>query len=242
MVPIELCTVPPGQLLRKEMPPDKIEKIREFSTLKPADRLRSINDGLSGLACGQSEYVRDFDMAVNSAAGPAQVDARILPAPTMKYGRGSKIPTVAPRNGAWNMADKKLFQPSTISSWFVAIYESKQRFTEAHAKAMVKDLVKVCQDVSITVQDANPIMQWLNGQGNIRDQLRTLGRASMEQKKKPPTFIVVILPDQGNDIYDRVKNFGDVQQGVATQCMKSFRCTRAKAQYYANDKSQAGRD
>jgi len=31
-----------------------------------------------------------------------------------------------------------------------------------------------------------------------------------------------------------VGSFGDISAGVATQCLKSSKCFRAKAQYYAN--------
>jgi len=64
--------------------------------------------------------------------------------------------------------------------------------------------------------------------------MRATGRQCLEQKKAPPTFFVVVLPDGGNDIYTAVKNFGDVVQGIPTQCLKSTKCRGAKMQYWAN--------
>ena len=46
MVPLELCTVPRGQFMRKEIPDDKVKDILAFSTKKPSVRLESIQDGL----------------------------------------------------------------------------------------------------------------------------------------------------------------------------------------------------
>ena len=46
MVPLEFCTVPRGQFMRKEIPDDKVRDILEFSTKKPSVRLASIKDGL----------------------------------------------------------------------------------------------------------------------------------------------------------------------------------------------------
>ncbi|EIW84641.1 argonaute-like protein [Coniophora puteana RWD-64-598 SS2] len=234
MVPLELCTIPPGQILKKEVPSEKIDRIREFSTKRPEERLRSINAGLSLLAYGQSEYVRHFGMAVNSAAGPAQVPARVLPPPPLKYAPESKISKVTPAFGAWNMADKRFIKPAAIETWAVAIYERQQRFNQQTAQTMVRDLIKCCQDVGIQVRETNPVIEWFDGQGNIHNQLRGLGAQSMTKNKKPPTLVVVILPENGNDIYIKVKNFGDVKVGVATQCMKASKCFRAKTQYYAN--------
>lgn len=48
---------------------------------------------LQVLAYGQSEYVRQFGMNVDSS-GPLKVQARILRPPTLKYGPGSKQPTI----------------------------------------------------------------------------------------------------------------------------------------------------
>ena len=46
IIPLELCEVPPGQLVRKRISPDKITSVLEFSTLRPNERMRSIRDGL----------------------------------------------------------------------------------------------------------------------------------------------------------------------------------------------------
>jgi len=43
-----------------------------------------------------------------------------------------------------------------------------------------------------------------------------------------------VLPEGGTDIYTAIKHFGDCVAGVATQCLKSSKCFRAKPQYYAN--------
>lgn len=90
LVPIELCMVPEGQIMRKQVPPEKTKDVLEFATKKPAERLRSIKNGLSVLSYGQSEYVRQFGMHVDADVAPLSVNARVLPAPTLKYGPGSK--------------------------------------------------------------------------------------------------------------------------------------------------------
>ena len=46
MIPIELCEVMPGQIMRKQIPPDMTTEIVEFSKMTPAQRLSSIKAGL----------------------------------------------------------------------------------------------------------------------------------------------------------------------------------------------------
>ena len=58
IVPMELCTIPEGQILRKQVPSEKTKDVLNFATKRPEDRLNSIRNGLGVLAYGQSEYVR----------------------------------------------------------------------------------------------------------------------------------------------------------------------------------------
>ena len=46
LIPLELCMVPPGQIMRKQVPPEKTKSVLDFATKKPADRLKSITSGL----------------------------------------------------------------------------------------------------------------------------------------------------------------------------------------------------
>ncbi|KAJ7135279.1 argonaute-like protein, partial [Mycena crocata] len=233
LIPLELCMVSPGQLMRKQVPPEKTKDLLDFATKKPADRLRSIVNGLGVLAYGQSEYVRQFGMTVDHAAGPLTVQARVLKPPMLKYGAGSRQMTITPHDGAWNMVDKKFFKPVSIDRWVVVIYEQKRRFNEGAAQDMINGLVGSCRDVGIKVASI-PFIFWENGQGRIADQLKATGAVCAQKMKAGPNLMVVILPEGGNDIYTSVKHFGDITMGVATQCLKSSKCFRAKPQYYAN--------
>ncbi|KAL0575953.1 hypothetical protein V5O48_006023 [Marasmius crinis-equi] len=241
LIPLELCNVPPGQIVRKQVPPEKTKDVLDFATKRPEDRLRSIAAGVNILQYGQSDYVRQFGMNVDTTSGPLKVQARILPPPTLKYGRGSKQATIVPRNGSWNMIDKKFHQPATIFNWYIVVYESERRFGREAVNDMIRGLIEGCNSTGIQVKINNPYVIWENGQGNIANQLRNAGvhvyNASERffgGKKVGPNLVLVVLPENGDDIYTAVKHFGDCLQGVATQCVKSSKAFRAKAQYYAN--------
>lgn len=232
LLPLELCDVPPGQIMRKQVPPHLTKDVVEFSTMKPIDRFESIKKGLQVLSYGQSEYVRQFGMNVNDKM--IELTARVLDPPTLKYGQGSKRATVRPANGSWNMADKKFFRPSVIKKWVIVVYEGQRRFTQDVAQQMATSFVAGARAVGMTVQDDQPVITWENGQGRIGDQLKKAGQTCVQQKGEGPNLIVVILPDGGDDIYTAVKHFGDVTMGVATQCLLAKKCYRANAQYWAN--------
>ncbi len=47
MIPLELCVVPPGQIVRKQMSPDQVNDILGFSTMAPRERFDNIREGLA---------------------------------------------------------------------------------------------------------------------------------------------------------------------------------------------------
>ncbi|KAJ7612222.1 argonaute-like protein [Roridomyces roridus] len=234
LIPLELCLVPPGQLVRKEVPDDLKTQLVEFATMRPANRLESIKKGLQVLAYGQSEYVRKFGMSVSPELLTTQ--ARVLQAPRLQYGatNNPRAATVNPSNGSWNMADKRLFRPATIATWVLIILENMGRFNEQAATEVSSSFVAGLRSTGITITDPNPIVRRVNGQGNIPNELQIAGAECFAKKKVPPTLFVVILPEGGNELYNIVKHWGDVTRGVATQCLKSRKCTRAKIQFWAN--------
>lgn len=58
LIPLEVCTVVAGQIMRRQVPPEKTKDVLDFATKRPDQRLASIRNGLGVLAYGQSEYVR----------------------------------------------------------------------------------------------------------------------------------------------------------------------------------------
>jgi eukaryotic translation initiation factor 2C len=217
VLPLELCTVPPGQIMRKQIPADKTSEVVDFARLKPPQRLATIRQGLQLLQYGQSEYVRQFGMNITET--PITVRARVLEAPVLRYGEGSRQNTIKPANGQWNMRDKKFFAPKSVKQWIIVVYESDRRFPLVAAQDMATAFCDGAASVGMTIEERRPLIFHENGQGNIGEQLRKAGKACFDTKKSPPDLIVVVLPEGGNQIYTAVKHFGDVTMGVVTQCL-----------------------
>ncbi|KAF8266852.1 argonaute-like protein [Lactarius quietus] len=232
LIPLELCDVPKGQIMRKQVPSDKTNSVLEFATKRPNDRLNSIINGLGVLEYGQSQYVREFGMTVSEE--PIRIQARVMNAPTLRYHPSSKQPSAVLLIMSFRRIEKRMFTPSSVAHWMIVIYERQQRFNDQVANQMANDLVKGCEAVGISINPQPALIKWESGQGNIGQQLRAAGAECQRRAKTLPSLIVVVLPDGGNDIYSAVKHFGDVMTGVVTQCMKSSKCFRAKPQYYAN--------
>lgn len=123
--------------------------------------------------------------------------------------------------------DKRFFTPSVITSWIVIVYEQRQRFGDVAVKNMLAGLTESFREVGvwnfypllqiypliigvvigITVTAKSPLVKWENGQGKIHEQLLAAGTELVKRDGTPPTLIVIILPEGGNDIYTAVKQY-----------------------------------
>ncbi|KAJ7127554.1 argonaute-like protein [Mycena crocata] len=254
LIPIELCTVLPGQLFKSEVPDDKLKSLRadsvKFATKHPKERLDLIRKGSGIFKYQQSDYVLKFGVTVDQDF--LSTEARVLPAPKLNYGAGGKASTVC-----HNRAEKVFFKPATIEAWVLVIFESTTRFKDENAQEVATSLVKGCRKTGMTVRNANPIIRRINGQSNISKELQAAGAACVEKNKvKSPSLFVVILPEGGNHLYTIVKQYVALQlgryrgfsaaaffypshyiisqKGVPTQCLKSPKCIGANFQFWAN--------
>ncbi|TFK75842.1 argonaute-like protein [Pluteus cervinus] len=230
-IPLELCEVPPGQMMRKQIPANKTREITKFATQRPSDRLKSIQQGLQVLAYGQSEYVRGFGMSVDQNI--LKFNARVLRPPVLRYGPTSKSTTITPSDGKWNMTGKHFYKATEIVQWCILVFETEMRFPAQQVKATIDGLVQNCREVGIKMQETK-FIRWANAQGAVTQQLNTSVSQCYNVTKKVPQLIVIILPEGGDDIYTAVKHFGDIAHGIPTQCMKSKACVAAGPQYFAN--------
>ncbi|KAI0289730.1 argonaute-like protein [Russula brevipes] len=236
VIPLELCEVPPGQVARKQLSPDEVHEVLRFSMMRPPERMKSVVDGLNVLQYGQSEYVRQFGMSISDKL--VNVDARIIKPPRLIYNSASRQPNVQPRNGTWNLIDKLMYRPAMFPNWMVIIYERQHRFNSNAANEMIRGFVHGCDAVGRAIQSC-PIATGRNelltlSMADPPQQLRAACEECQRKARAPPSLIVAVIPDGGNDIYTAIKHFGDVTAGIPTQCMKAAKCYPARPQYYAN--------
>ncbi|KAG8898512.1 hypothetical protein FRC01_010881, partial [Tulasnella sp. 417] len=227
-VPIECCEVVDGQFYRKTLNPDQTKHMVEFSTLRPEERLRNIRNGLQVLRYGNSPYLQDF--GINVDANPMTIKGRILPTPTLLYGKNQSI---QPRDGQWNMRNMQLFRPEKIVGCAIIIYDRRFRpDQEAHLK---KSLFNVTQMLGIQGMPPDPPVLRKDAMGKeYWNHLKEVAVMHKSVKGNMPNLIIVVLPDMGEDIYLRIKNAGDIKIGVATQCLRAFKCGKGNEQYYVN--------
>ncbi|RDB20713.1 Protein argonaute-2 [Hypsizygus marmoreus] len=234
-IPLELCYVLPGQLAKKQVPPELMPEVLKFSTAKPKERLGSIAAGLETFEYEKSKYIKGFDLNVQSTGGkPLPIQGRILNAPTVMYGAAGGQKTIVPAHGSWNLIDKNVYQAKEIKHWAIMIYAPRRQFTDEHVADMIKGILLACKDLGIPVHDRAPLRNWVNGQGDIEEHFKQVGAEVKRTRGELPNLLFVVLPENGDDIWTKVKHYGDIKFGVATQCVRMRNCFKATRQVWAN--------
>ncbi|KAF8176438.1 Piwi domain-containing protein [Mycena galopus ATCC 62051] len=233
LIPLELCSVVPGQHLRTGLQVDMNRPRRALSVRPPIERLQSLEKGLQVLGYGQSDYVREFGVTVETSL--LSTIARVLDPPTLKYRSGSNAQgehiEVQPRNGSWNMRGNHFYKPARIGSWAVISYVPERVFPRQSATQLIERLVNACQEAGIEVANQNPGVQYLKHQDDILEQLDRV----KNQFDHPPSLIFVVLPsDKSMATYTSVKHWGDIKTGIPTQCMKLLNCLSEREETWSN--------
>ncbi|KAF8593241.1 Piwi-domain-containing protein [Ceratobasidium sp. AG-I] len=230
--PIELCSIIPGQMMRRQVPSHLTKNFLDFSTKRPDQRLESIMAGHSVLQYGQSEYMRQFGMTVSQS--PESCLARVLPTPTLNCGPGSRLKQITPANGSWNMQHQKLFKPATVTEWALVVYDGRN-IRQPEVDAIIMGLKSQADLLGIKEFNSDPPVSFPPAQSlSVHRHLQAAGAQVFQQTNAPPNLIVVVMPDNCGDLYQAVKHFGDVKRGVATQCLIGYKAKKGSPQYYAN--------
>ncbi|KAF9194167.1 hypothetical protein BGZ50_006646 [Haplosporangium sp. Z 11] len=232
MLPLEVCSIVEGQRYVKKLDPRQTSDMIKFTNQLPPVRANNIKEGLRILSYDDNEYLKDFGMKV--AKEMVTIKAHVLPVPTISYHPGSRIPNVVPRDGQWNMRDKKLVRGATLGSWGVIIFTTERDVPLANAQNFIRELVLCCTDSGLDIPNKQPPIMYLNPQSDIEYGLKEAWVRTGNAVKSKPQLLVCILPTTGTPLYAEIKRVTDTIIGVASQCLQMKHVRQPKKQYCAN--------
>ncbi|KAF7796477.1 hypothetical protein EIP86_007654 [Pleurotus ostreatoroseus] len=221
--PAEVCEIVTGQRYKKKLSPEDTATFISQTKAKPNEKLRDIMNAVNGrpLDYTRSPWMEDAGLQVS--VQPIVATSRVLPAPTIKYG-GDSLNVM---NGAWNVKQQRLVRPAIIDRWAVVVFDNGRDI-----ERRVGDFVQVLTgnmrrlgieirttpyiqrggpDVAASLTDAG--MAAIHGAPRVTD---SAGRSVMPR----PSIILVILPRDALEMRKQVKQWGDVQHGIPTQCVR----------------------
>ncbi|GJN39415.1 hypothetical protein PR202_gb28532 [Eleusine coracana subsp. coracana] len=104
-LPMEVCKIVEGQRYSKRLNQSQIRALLEETCQRPHDRERDIVQMVNHNSYHEDPYAKEFGIKISERL--ASVEARVLPAPRLKYNETGREKDCLPRVGQWNMMNKE---------------------------------------------------------------------------------------------------------------------------------------
>lgn len=245
-LPMEVCDIVPGQRFVRKLNEHQTAQMIRLTCQTPDKRANKISQAITdlGLSGSQSssmssltgddvEYLESFGVRLSDEM--ATVPARVLEPPTIQYHPTSREPLITPRDGSWNLRDKKVVQPATLHSWSVVCFGSEKDMPQRKIDGFLKELINTCKDTGLVVSNIRPPAIYADSNtSNVENVLSTAWNAAGEAVQAFPQLILCVLPNTGVPLYAEIKRVGDTVLGVPTQCVQMKHTLQPKKQYCAN--------
>ncbi|KAG9011981.1 hypothetical protein FRB90_006887 [Tulasnella sp. 427] len=168
-------------------------------------------------------FLRGFKFVTNDS--PDARPGRVLPTPELHYANNS---SVKPQGGSWKTG--KFFIAKEVKGWVVI---NLSGWPNMEVPRIAEDLKRSCVAQGMRWTNNPPISFERNP---MSDPEVVINEAIAEHKKRKidPNLVLIIIPDDGKDLYYKIKHIGDVKLGIATQCLKASKCAKGGRDYSTN--------
>ncbi|CAM6009780.1 unnamed protein product [Sphagnum balticum] len=230
-LPMEVCKIVEGQRYSKRLNERQITALLRVTCQRPRERENDILQTVNHNAYHEDPYAQEF--GIHISAQLAQVEARILPAPRLKYHDTGREKECLPQVGQWNMMNKKMVNGGVVNHW--ACLNFSRSVQENVASAFCAELAHMCQTSGMAFR-GEPIVpvQSVRPEHAERALSQLCEDVKKRTKDKGLDLLVAILPDSNGSLYGDLKKHCETVLGVVSQCCLTKHVYKMSKQYMAN--------
>nr|TKW34679.1 hypothetical protein SEVIR_2G321800v2 [Setaria viridis] len=229
-LPMEVCKIVPGQQYQKKLESQQVSKLMDSICLHPSVREGNICQVVKHNDYNGTERANEFGLEVDYQ--PTSVQARVLPAPTLRYyGTGSDS-ICNPNGGHWNMINKKVVDGARVRNWVCINFCHDLHMNIVHK--FCSDLVGwSCttglnmDNLRLPIFTARPDQVEADLRMRYQDARNKLGGQKID-------LLLAILPEKNGSLYGNFKRICETEIGIMSQCCLGKFVTSARAPYFAN--------
>ncbi|CBI26319.3 unnamed protein product, partial [Vitis vinifera] len=230
-LPLEACKIVEGQRYTKRLNERQITALLKVTCQRPRDQENDILQTVQHNAYDQDPYAKEFGIKISEKL--ASVEARILPAPWLKYHETGKEKDCLPQVGQWNMMNKKMINGMTVSRW--ACINFSRSVQESVARGFCNELAQMCQVSGMEFNPEPVIPIYMARPDQVEKALKHVYHASMNKLKgKELELLLAILPDNNGSLYGDLKRICETDLGLISQCCLTKHVFKISKQYLAN--------
>ncbi|EEF36112.1 protein argonaute 1 [Ricinus communis] len=231
-LPMEVCKVVEGQRYSKRLNERQITALLKVTCQRPQERERDIMQTVHHNAYGNDPYAKEFGIKISEKL--ASVEARILPAPWLKYHDTGREKDCLPQVGQWNMMNKKMVNGGTVNNWICINFS--RNVQDSVARGFCYELAQMCY-ISGMAFNPEPVLPPVSARPEqVEKVLKTRYHDAMTklQQGKELDLLIVILPDNNGSLYGELKRICETDLGLVSQCCLTKHVFRMNKQYLAN--------
>ncbi|KAK1322438.1 Protein argonaute 1B [Acorus calamus] len=232
-LPMEVCKIVEGQRYSKRLNEKQITALLKVTCQRPQDREHDIIRTVRHNAYHEDPYAREFGIRISEEL--ASVEARILPAPWLKYHDTGRERDCLPRVGQWNMMNKKMVNGGRVSNWTCINFA--RNIQDSVARGFCQELAQMCYTSGMDFA-LEPVLPPISARP---DQVERALKAryqecmnALQPQGRQLDLLIVILPDNNGSLYGDLKRICETDLGLVSQCCLTKHVFRLSKQYLAN--------
>nr|GMD81722.1 protein argonaute 10-like [Ipomoea batatas] len=257
-LPMEACKIVEGQRYTKRLSEKQITSLLKVTCQRPRDRENSVLQTVQHNSYDQDPYAKEFGIKISEKL--ASVEARVLPAPWLKYHETGKEKDCLPHVGQWNMMNKVPFFGSSLLDFiYIFFLHSVPPSTEFDVTSGTKKVIvhlRILNSHYIVLNEQKMIngmtvSRWacINFSRSVQEsvargfcnELAQMCQVSgMEFNPEPVIPIHTARPEQVEKALKHVYHSCDIKRicetdlGLISQCCLTKHVFKISKQYLAN--------
>ncbi|XP_066323051.1 protein argonaute 1C-like isoform X2 [Miscanthus floridulus] len=232
-LPMEVCKIVERQRYSKRLNQNQIRALLEETYQHPRDRERDIIRMVKQNAYDKDDYAQEFGIKISDRL--ASVEARILPAPWLKYNETGREKDCLPRVGQWNMMNKKMVDGGKVRSWICVNFARNVQDCVVRGFCHELALMRHASGMDFARERVLPPLYARPDQveralkARYHDAMNVLG-----PKHKELDLLIGILPDNNGSLYGDLKRVCEIDLGIVSQCCCTKQVFKMNKQILAN--------
>ncbi|TKR75776.1 hypothetical protein L596_017019 [Steinernema carpocapsae] len=214
--PMEVCRLDSPQKYAKKLSERQTSSIIRAAAVDAEQREKRIVSLVQQAGFDTDPFLKEFGLKIS----PQMVETvgRVLRPPAIQYGENNRRmdPIVMPKDGAWSMDNQVLYLPAACRSYsLIALVNPREQ----------PNIQNFCQALHQKAQNMGLMLpQWpdLVKYGRTKECIVQLFKEiafEYEQTKQQCDLIIVVLQAKNSDLYMTVKECGDMNYGIMSQCV-----------------------
>lgn len=227
--PMEFLHILQGQRYGAKLDENQTAAMIKFAVSRPRDRLTSINQGKGWLNWDNDVYLKNYGLRINGQ--PIKTQARVLPAPGIKFGTNVEQPGT---RGRWDLKQKKFLtgNPQELVSWGVGVFSGHNRLDKSAADQFATNFARIYRDHGGRVAGKGPFIAQLAN--DVGKAVEDLYQGTGNHFKRRPQLLIFLVQNKQSFNYLRIKKSCDCRFGVVSQVMQIQQVIKGNPQYFSN--------